>query len=100
MANNGPSVQLTYLYLTPKLVVDINLLFHSYEAKEIHPVYGQVLDAKRWGATITAFWDLFKAKRWRVMLSAEYISEDANIDFFDSRVSAAHVGVVWRYRRQ
>ncbi len=100
MANNGPSVKLTYLYITPKLVLDGNLLYHNYDAKDVHPVYGEVLDAKRWGVTLTAIWDLFKAQRLRAMVSAEHLHEDANIDFFDSRVSAVHVGVIWRYRRE
>ncbi len=100
MANSGPSVRLTYLYLTPKLVLDVNLLYHDYEAKEAHPVYGDVSNAERWGATFTVLWDLFKAKRWRAMVSAEYVREDANIDFFDSSVRAVHVGAIWRYRRK
>jgi hypothetical protein len=100
MANNGPSVKLTYLYLTPKLIIDVNLLFHDYESNEVHPVYGETLDAERWGATCTVFWDLFKAKRWRAMASAEYVREEANIDFFDSKVAAAHLGAVWRFRRK
>jgi len=99
MANKGPSVRLTYLYLTPKLVLDVNLLYHGYKAKEVHPVYGETLDANRWGATIAAFIDLFKAQRFRAMVSAEYVRENANIDFFDSGISAVHVGVIWRYRR-
>jgi hypothetical protein len=100
MANDGPSVKLTYLYLTPKLVIDVNLLYHDYEAKAVHPVYGETLDVDRQGATFTAIWDLFKAKRWRAMASAEYIREDANIDFFDSGISAVHFGAIWRYRRK
>jgi len=100
MANNGPSVKLTYLYLTPKLVLDVNLLYHTYEAKDVHPVYGEDLDAKRWGATIAAFLDLFKAQRLRAMVSAEYVRENANIDFFDSGVKSVSIGVIWRYRRK
>jgi len=100
MANKGPAIRLNYLYITPKLVLDGNLLLNAYEAKEAHPVYGEVLDAKRWGATLTAFYDLFNARRFRAMLSTEYVRENANIDFFDSRVSSISAGVIWRYRRQ
>jgi hypothetical protein len=100
MANKGPSIKLTYLYIAPKLVLDGNLLFNTYKSKVSHPVYGEVLDAKRWGATLTAFYDLFNAQRFRAMLSAEYVRENANIDFFDSRVSSISAGVIWRYRRQ
>ncbi|MCL1595419.1 MAG: DUF2860 domain-containing protein [Actinomycetia bacterium] len=100
MANKGPSIRLTYLYITPKLVLDANMLYHGYKGKEVHPIYGEVLDARRWGATLTAFYDLFKAKRLRAMLSVEYVREDANIDFFDSSVRSISVGVIWRYRRQ
>ena len=50
--------------------------------------------------TFTAFWDLFKAKRWRALASAEFIREDANLDFFDVKVSAVHFGAIWRHRRK
>lgn len=100
MAHAGPAAQLTYLYLTKKLVLDANVIYLTYEADRVHPVYGQVLTADRYALGLTAFYDLFNAKRWRALASIDFVREDANIDFFDSRVSAFYVGVIWRFQRK
>lgn len=100
MAHAGPTVQLTYLYLTRKLVLDLNVLYHTDEADTVHPVYDQVLEADRYAFGLTAFYDLFKAKRWRALASIDYVREDTNIPFFDSKANALYVGAIWRYTRK
>jgi hypothetical protein len=100
MAHAGPTVQLTYLYLTPKLVLDLNVLYHTHEADTVHPVYGQVLEADRYAMGLTAFYDLFKAKRWRALASIDFVREDTNIPFFDSKANAFYFGAIWRYKRE
>ena len=100
MANDGLTFQLTYLYLTQPLVVDVNLLYGRLEAKAVHPVYGQVVDATRYGAALSVFNDLFKKPGWRAYASVEYLQEDGNVDFFDSRVSSLTLGVIWRKARK
>jgi hypothetical protein len=49
---------------------------------------------------VTAFYDLFGAKRWRALASIDFLREDANIDFFDSDVNAFYFGAIWRHRRK
>jgi hypothetical protein len=100
MAHAGPTLQLTYLYIKPRLVVDVNVVAHTHEADTAHPAYGTVLEANRYAAGITAFYDLFKAKRWRALASVDIVRESANIEFFDSRVNAFYVGAIWRHRRK
>ncbi len=100
MAHAGPALQLTYLYITPKLVIDTNLIYHTHEADAAHPVYGSVMEAERYSAGIAAFYDLFGAKRWRALASIDVVRESANIAFFDSRVSAFYVGAIWRHGRE
>ena len=100
MRSTAYALRLTYLYLTPKLVVDANLVLGTHEADEVHPVYGMVKEADRRGAAVSAFYDLFKKKRLRAYATAEYFKEKANIDFFDSRVSAISIGVFWRHGRK
>ena len=58
------------------------------------------MDAKRYGVGFAAIFYLFNKKRWRAYAGAEYFREDANIDFFDSKVSSVNFGVIWRYRRK
>lgn len=101
LANEGYSLQLTYLYLSPKVVLDANLLYGKRKADEAHPVYGEVLDADRWGVALTAFIPvrLFKSSGWSVFAGGEVFRENANIEFFDSRISALTAGLIWRHRR-
>ena len=100
MAVDGLMVRLTYLYLTPKLVLDANLFYGTQDADTVHPVYGEALDVQRTGVAIIAFYDLFKKARWRAYASVDYFREDANIAFFDSKVKALGIGAIWRYRRK
>ena len=91
---------MTWLYITPKLIVDTIVAYGTREADAVHPVYGETLDVKHTGVALTAFYDLFKVKRWRAYASADYFRENANIAFFDSKVRAFSLGVIWRYRRE
>jgi len=100
MRSTAYALRLTYLYLTPKLVVDANLVLGTHEADETHPVYGKVKEGDRRGGAVAAFYDLFNKKRLRAYAMVEYFKEDANIDFFDSRVSAFSIGVLWRHARK
>ena len=101
IANKGFTLQVTYLYLSPKVVLDANVVYGKRKADEAHPVYGEVLDADRVGAAVTAFIPvtLFEKRGFSVFVGGEVFQENANIDFFDSRVSSISVGVIWRYRR-
>ena len=63
MRSNAYALRLTYLYLTPKLVVDANLVLGTHEADEVHPVYDRVKEARSLRrAAVTAFYDLFNKK--------------------------------------
>jgi hypothetical protein len=93
-------LQLTYLYLTPKLILDVNVVYHTHESDAVHPVYDQILEADRYAVGLTAFYDLFKAKRWRAVASIDFVREDANIDFFDSEANAFYLGAIWRHSRK
>ena len=100
MRSKAYALRLTYLYLTPKLVIDANLVLGTHEADEVHPVYGRVKEGDRLGGAVAAFYDLFNKKRWRAYAMAEHFKEDANIDFFDSKSSALSIGVLWRHVRK
>jgi len=102
IANSGVSLQLTYLYRSPKIVLDANLALGQREAEEAHPVYGKVLDTDRIGAAFTAFIPvrLFKGGVLSVWASAELFKENANIDFFESSAGSVMAGLAWRHRRK
>ena len=100
MAHAGPKLQMTYLYITPKLVIDANLIWQTYRSDAVHPVYGKTLDVDRYGLAVTAFYDLFNSKRWRAFASVDLFRDHANIAFFDSDASMLLLGAIWRHRRK
>ena len=100
IAHAGPSLQVTYLYLRPKLVLDANLIYRTHRADAVHPVYGETLEADLYAGGLTFFFDLFNHKRWRALASIDFAREDANIDFFDSEVNALYLGAIWRHARK
>ncbi len=101
LAKKGYALQLTYLFRSPKIVLDANVLYGRREADEIHPIYGEVLETDRWGAALTAFFPIkaFKSSRLSVFVTGEIFQEDANIDFYDTKVSSLSAGLVWRHER-
>jgi hypothetical protein len=101
IANSGFSLRLTYLYRSPKIVLDANLALGQREAEQAHPVYGKVLDTDRFGAAFTAFIPvrLFGKSGWSVWASVEFFKENANIDFFESSAGSVMAGFAWRHRR-
>ena len=102
MANSGYSLQLTYLYLSPKVVLDANVLYGNRKGDAVHPVYGEALDADRWGAALTALIPvtLFNSRAWSVFVSGEVLRVKANIDFFDTRLAELMAGLIWRAPRR
>jgi hypothetical protein len=102
LAKKGYALKLTYLFRSPKVVLDANVLYGTREADEIHPIYGKVLDTDRWGAALSAFIPIkaFKSSRLSVFITGEIFQENANIDFYDARVASLSAGLVWRHNRQ
>jgi hypothetical protein len=100
MANQGFTGKLTYFYFTPKVIVDANVVLGRRKADEVHPVYGQTLDWKRYGAALTFIIPVKQGKNsgLNVLIGGEYFRETANIDFFDSKIASVNAGVLWRYR--
>ena len=100
LKNQGVALQLTYLYLTKRVVLDGNLLYHPHSSDTVNPIYGVTLDATRTGAGLTIFYDLFKKRKWRAFLGGEYVREDVNVDFYDTTVASVNLGLIWRYGRK
>jgi len=101
VANQGFTLKLTYLYMTPKVVLDANFVLGRREADAVHPVYGQTLDWDRYGVALTAFIPVKfgSSSRWRVFVGGEYFRENANINFFDTKIASVNAGVIWRYKK-
>ena len=102
IANKGYTLQLTYLYLSPKIVLDVNVAYGKRKADEVNPIYDQTMEADRGGVALAAFIPvrLFNSRGWSVFVGGEIFGENANIDFYDSRIASVNAGLVWRHRRQ
>jgi hypothetical protein len=102
VANNQISVLLDYIYLSPKVVIDTKIIYGKRKADATHPVYNAVLEADRYGVAVAALIpvNLFKSNRWNILISGEYIDENANIDFFDSNMAGFNVGLMWRHTKK
>ena len=102
MANKGFAAKITYLYATPKAILDFNLLYGGRNARSLHPVYDEKVDSKRLGAAFTFFKPFKRTKNsiWSFWGSVEYFNEDSRIDFFDSSVTAITGGVMWKHRKK
>jgi len=100
MAQKGFTIKLKYLYQNPKWILDVNLLYGSRKANEIHPIYDTKLDANRYGGSLVIFFPIkvYKSSVLSIFVGGEIFTENSNVDFFDSHVNMVMVGVVWRHR--
>ncbi len=101
VANKQQSILLDYIYLSPKIIFDAKFIYGKRKADEIHPIYNKTLKADRYGFALAAILPvtLFNSDKWNIMISGEYVRENANIDFFNSRLAALNAGLMWRHKR-
>lgn len=99
IANRGLTAKLTYLYFTPRVIYDVNVVFGRRKADEVHPVYGRTLDWDRYGGALQVIIPFKKGERsrWNLLIGGEYFRETSNIDFFNTKIASVNVGVLWRY---
>jgi len=102
VSSDGFGARLNYRYLDPRFAIDANLGYAQRDHDAIHPLYGERVSRDRVGGSITAAVpiELLGSKKWNLWASAEYIREDSNVDFFESRLSALTLGIGWRGLRQ
>ena len=101
IANTGHSLRLTYLYRSPKVILDANLIYDVREAKEINPIYDELMDIDRRAAALTAFFPVKKyaSSVLSIFVGGEFFRENANIDFYDMSVDMVMAGVIWRHQK-
>jgi len=99
IANTGYSLQLTYLYRSPKVILDANVIYGVREAREVNPIYDTLVVTDRKAAGLTAFFPVkrFASSVLSVFASGEFFREDANIDFYDTSVEMVSLGLLWRH---
>ena len=102
IANRGMSFQFTYIYRTPRLILDANLVYGFRDAKDGHPIYDTVVNTRRFGAGLAAFMPVMKFSSSVLMVtaSADYFRESTNVDFYNSNLTMLAIGVLWRHLKK
>ncbi len=102
MANTGHSLRLTYLYRSPKMILVANLVYDVREAKEINPIYDELMDIDRRAAALTAFFPVktYASSVLSVFVGGEFFRENANIEFYDMSVDMVMAGAIWRHHNK
>jgi hypothetical protein len=102
MANDGLAALVNYRYISPKFILDANLVYGRRTHFEVHPVYGERVSRDRVGGSVTGIVpiEMFGSKKWNVWATTEYFVDNANVEFFDASLSALTLGLGWRGLRQ
>ncbi|MCP3940459.1 MAG: DUF2860 domain-containing protein [Desulfobacteraceae bacterium] len=103
MSNDGYEFQLTYLYFgNPISFVATGMVGQADYDKE-NPIYGQTMDVDSYLLGFQVFykepfgWKPFDKAKFSVYCGLAYYNEDANINFYDTRVIKADLGVFFKF---
>lgn len=99
IAGQGYVLKLTYLYITPKFILDINVLYDQSKGKQTHPIYDKILDNDRSGIAFNAIVPIKKytTSRLNVFAGFEVFRENSTIAFYSSTIQWVNVGFIWRH---
>ena len=99
MSFDGYSLQLTDVRaLGPKLRLVSNLFVGWFDHDARNPVFDKTNDKQLSAVAISLFYaEPFGAKGWLVNAIAAYAEEDNAINFYDTRVSFANVGLLYTF---
>ena len=99
MALDGYTLQLTDVrVLGPKLRVVGNLFYGQFDHDETNPVFDRRNDSEFTAIGLSLFYrDPFDAKGWVVNAIFAYAEEENEIDFYDTTVSFANVGLLYTF---
>ena len=101
IANQGYALKLNYLRRSQKFIFDANFRIGQRFATADHPVYDDKIDSFRFGAGVSLFipFKFFNSNRWNIWVSADYMLENSQVDFFDSSLKGVMGGLMYRVNR-
>ncbi len=92
------SLQLTYSYMLPRLIVVTNAVYGQSSYDKRNPLYNRHQDADTLGLDVTALYTLpFESKRWQLTGGAFWAEADSDIGFHDNELSQIFVGLVYNF---
>ena len=100
ISNNRSTFLLGYGYRSTRFLLDAKALIISRTADETHPVFEKRLSSNGFGFAVATKIPIkvLTHSIWSIILSAEYVREDFNTDFYSSRIAALTGGVLWRLK--
>ena len=98
IAGDGWRAQLSYAYVRPEYTLVATGAFGQRNRDEANPLYGRRTDADQYALELTAFYRLpIEGGRWQAVAGLLWGEEDSEVNFQDSEVTSASLGVVYRF---
>ncbi|MFV0276140.1 MAG: DUF2860 family protein [Parahaliea sp.] len=95
MARDGYRVYANFIYLPDsRWRWVLNASYATLDNKESNPIYGKKDEADRFGVSVSAFYkEPLGWQDWALSLALSYHDIDHDIDFYDTSLSAATIGL-------
>lgn len=102
VASRQSSILLEYFYSSSKMLLNAKLIYGKRKANDIHPVYDTRLNTTGYGFAIgTAIpVTIFNSSSWNLTMGGQFLRENANIDFYTTRIAAVTAGLIWRPKKE
>jgi hypothetical protein len=98
VAGDGWRAQLSYAYATPGYTVVATGAFGQRNRDEANPLYGRRTDANQSALELTCFYRLpIEGGRWQAVGGLLWGDDDSDVNFHDSEVTSASLGVMYRF---
>ena len=103
MSNDGVDFQLSYGYTQENFSFVVNGFIGYADYDKRNPIYGKTESDDHYGAGLIAFypkpfgWQAPFFKKTSLYFKTDYLNSDANIDFYDTEIFTAGVGLLFRF---
>jgi hypothetical protein len=98
MKEDGPGLQLKYLYQVNRWRVVSEIYYQDLEADTRNPIFGDERQMETLGASITTFYSKpFGWNNWSANVTLGYQDDDSNIDFYDASFGLVSIGMLYRF---
>ena len=98
MSNDMYSLMLSHTYAADKWRLVTNLLYGYADYDERNPIYQKTQDAHRYGISTTLLYpNFFDVENLTGVFGVAYLTENANIDFYDTEIIAVTVSTMYSF---
>lgn len=98
MANDKNEIALVYAYLGKRFITAANISYARSDYDAVNPVFNKTQEDDTLGLGLFVFdKGLFNSKNWWGQLTAVWLEQQSNIDFYDESSLALMLGVQYRF---